>query len=496
MKLHKVLIANRGEIAVRIIRACKELGIKTVAVYSEADKYALHTRFADEAYLLGPAPAAQSYLKIDKIIEIAQKTNSDAIHPGYGFLSENAEFAQAVEESGLIFIGPTAEAIKLMGDKLAARKTAEKNGIPVVPGVNRKINTLSEAVQVADELGYPLMIKAAAGGGGKGMRIVPNKRELKSSLERAMSEAQAAFGDPSVYFEKFIRRAKHIEFQVLCDAHGNGVHLFERECSIQRRHQKLVEESPAPLLSQKLRAKMGQAAVKLAKACSYRSAGTVEFLYDADKEKYYFLEVNTRLQVEHPVTEMRTGIDLVKEQLAIASGKRLAFSQNEIQPRGAAIECRIYAEDPENDFLPSVGVIEELIMPTGPGVRMDHGLYRGERISRHYDPLLAKLIVWAAGREEAIARMKRALEEFKILGIKTTIGFHLRVMYSEAFRRGHYFTDFIERMGPQQIPSEELLKMLAIAAALKKEQESFLLEPKPHELEAWKAGALSDEIYR
>ena len=496
MKLHKVLIANRGEIAIRIIRACKELNIKTVAVCSEADKHALHTRFADEAYLLGPPPATQSYLKADKIIEIAKKANCDAIHPGYGFLSENAEFARAVEESGLAFIGPPADAIELMGNKLSARKTAEKNGIPIVPGMNRKIKALSEAVKIAEELGYPLMIKASAGGGGKGMRVVHHKKELKSALERATSEAQAAFGDPSVYFEKFIRKAKHIEFQVLCDAHGNSVHLFERECSIQRRHQKLVEESPAPLLPQKLRAQMGEAAVKLAEACGYRSAGTIEFLYDADEEKYYFLEANTRLQVEHPVTEMRTGIDLVKEQLVIASGKRLAFSQDDIQPRGAAIECRIYAEDPQNDFLPSMGVIEELITPMGPGVRVDHGLYRGERISRHYDSLLAKLIVWAANRDEAIARMQRALEEFKILGVKTTIGFHLRVMESKAFKSGHYFTDFIERMGTPEAPSEEFLKILAIAAALKKEQESRLLEPKPDELEAWKAGASSDEIHR
>ncbi len=322
-----MLIANRGEIAIRIIRACKELNIKTVAVYSEADKHALHTRFADEAYLLGPAPAAQSYLNIEKIIEIAKRSNCDAIHPGYGFLAENAEFARAVEENGLLFIGPPAEAIALLGDKLAARKIAEQHNIPVVPGINRTIKTLSNALEAAEELGYPLMIKAAAGGGGKGMRVVNDRKELKSALERSMSEVRAAFGDPSVYFEKFIRRAKHIEFQVLCDSHGNGVHLFERECSIQRRHQKLTEESPAPLLSERLRTEMGQAAVKLAKACGYRSAGTVEFLYDADEEQYYFLEANTRLQVEHPVTEMRTGIDLVKQQLLIAGGHLLALSQ-------------------------------------------------------------------------------------------------------------------------------------------------------------------------
>ncbi len=466
--LKKVLIANRGEIAVRIIRACKELGIKTVAVYSEADTGALHTRIADEAYFVGESPASSSYLRGDRIIEIAKRAGCDAIHPGYGFLAENADFAEAVEESGLIFIGPTPRSMRLMGDKIAARQTAREQNIPVIPGMTRRLTDLDDAFAVAKELGYPVLIKAAAGGGGKGMRIISDEKELKSSFERAVSEVAKSFGDPSVYMEKFIPWAKHIEVQILADSFGNCVHLGERECSIQRRHQKLVEESPA--VTPQLREEMGQAAVKLARACQYRSAGTVEFLYDVQNERYYFLEMNTRIQVEHPVTEMVTGVDIVKEQLRIASGKKLSFTQDAVVLRGAAIECRIYAEDPEHGFHPSTGLIEELHLPGGPGVRVDCGISRGERVTPYYDPLLAKLIVWDERRSGAIARMSRALEEFHIYGVKTTIGFHKRVMAHPDFINGRYSTDFIERLSPEAIPEEDL-ELVAIAAALKRKSE-------------------------
>lgn len=484
--LKKVLIANRGEIALRIIRACKELNIKTVAVYSEADKMALHTRMADEAYLLGESPATESYLRGDKIIEIAKRSGCEAIHPGYGFLAENADFAEVVENSGLIFIGPRASSIRLMGDKIQARKTAQQNDVPIIPGMARRLKDLEDARAFAKEIGYPVMIKAAAGGGGKGMRIIFNEKELRSSFERAISEVAKSFGDPSVYMEKFLPQAKHIEFQILADEQGNCVHLGERECSIQRRHQKLVEESPAAKLTPKLREEMGQAALKMAKACDYRSAGTVEFLYDAQNDKYYFLEMNTRLQVEHPVTEMVTGIDIVKEQLRIASGEPLSFTQDEVTLRGAAIECRIYAEDPEHGFHPSTGKIEELNLPTGPGVRVDSGIYRGERITPYYDPLLAKLIVWDKDRAGAIARMKRALEEFRIVGVKTTIGFHQQVMEHADFISGEYFTDFIERLKLEAL-SEEDLELLAIATVLKLEQEAKVLHYNRKEEDGWKS---------
>jgi len=487
--IKKVLIANRGEIALRIIRACKELGLKAVAVYSEADKGALHTRIADEAYLLGPPPAAESYLRGDRIIEIAKRSGCEAIHPGYGFLAENPDFAEMVENSGLIFIGPKASSIRLMGDKITARKTAQQNNVPIIPGMERRLKDLEDAKAFASEIGYPVLIKAAAGGGGKGMRIIFNEKELRSSFARAISEVAKSFGDPSVYMEKFISPAKHIEFQILADAQGNYVYLGERECSIQRRHQKLVEESPAAKLTPKLRAEMGEAAIKIAKACDYCGAGTVEFLYDVQNDRYYFLEMNTRLQVEHPVTEMITGIDIVKEQLRVASGEPLSFTQEEIVLRGAAIECRIYAEDPEHGFQPSTGRIEELNLPTGPGVRVDCGVYRGERITPYYDPLLAKLIVWDKDRAGAIARMKRALEEFQIIGLKTTIGFHRQVMEHPDFISGEYFTDFIQRLGPETIPED--LELLAIAAVLKREQEESKVlsysDRKEKEEDGWKS---------
>lgn len=469
--IRKVLIANRGEIAVRVIRACHALGLHAVAVYSDADRSALHVRLADEAYRLGPAPASESYLNAEKIIEIAQRANCEAVHPGYGFLAENPEFAKLAEENGLIFVGPTPEAMALIGDKLAARRTAKRQGVPTVPGVYDPLRTLEEALQAVKDVGYPLLIKAAAGGGGKGMRLVQNEEELKNSFERAVSEVQQSFGDPSVYLEKFIPKAKHIEVQVLADAHGNVVHLYERECSVQRRYQKLIEETPAPPLTQKQREEMGEAAVAITKACGYRSAGTVEFLYDVERERYYFLEMNTRIQVEHPVTEMTTGIDLVRWQLRIAGGETLGFTQREVRPRGAALECRIYAEDPEQGFLPSMGRIEELIWPSGPGVRVDAGIERGDVVSPYYDPLLAKIIVWGDDRHQAIVRMRQALEETLIAGVATTVGFHLDALADERFLQGTYTTDFVATLKPQGLTPEGRT-MLAVAAALKRERQT------------------------
>ncbi len=465
--IRKVLIANRGEIAVRIIRACREFDIETVAVYSEADPWALHARLADEAHYLGPPPASESYLNADKLIEIAKRAECDAVHPGYGFLAENADFAELVEKNDLIFIGPQPQAMRLMGDKLAARQTARDQGVPTVPGVYEKIATLQEAKKAAKEIGYPLLIKAAAGGGGKGMRLVSSESELKDSFERSMSEVQKSFGDPSVYLERFIPNAKHIEVQVLGDGRGNVIHLYERECSVQRRYQKLIEETPAPLLGDRLREEMGEAAVSIAQACDYRSAGTVEFIYDADEERYYFLEMNTRIQVEHPITEMTTGIDLVQEQIRIASGEKLAFSQREIHPRGAALQCRIYAEDFERDFLPSTGQIEELVLPSGPGVRVDSGIARGDLISPHYDPLLMKVIVWHRDRPSALLRMRSALQETLIAGITTTVGFHLQALSSDEFQSGSYTTGLVSRLLLCGI-SPEQVEMLAVAAALKR----------------------------
>jgi acetyl-CoA carboxylase biotin carboxylase subunit len=471
--LKKILVANRGEIAVRIFRTCKEMGIKTVAVYSEADRGAFHQRFADEAYLIGLPPAAQSYLQLEKIVDIAKRTNCQGIHPGYGFLSENEEFAQAVEAAGLIFIGPSPEAIRLLGDKIAARTLAQQEDVPTVPGIGQPIKDLSRAQKATQEIGYPILIKAAAGGGGKGMRVVSNESELKNALERAQSEALAAFGDSTVFIEKYVANAKHIEVQILSDG-KNVLYLGERECSVQRRHQKLIEESPAPQLTPVLRAAICESAIRVAKAAGYKSAGTVEFLFDLDAQKFYFLEVNTRLQVEHPVTEMVTGLDIVKEQIRVASGLSLSITQSDIRPRGHAIECRICAEDTENNFLPSTGLIEEFSLPAGPGVRVDHGITRGERVTPYYDPMLAKLIVWAEDRESALERAKRALEEFRVLGLKTTIGFHRRVMDHPLFREGNYTTHFIQSCEHLRALTDEELEILAIAAALKQSQAASL----------------------
>lgn len=438
----KILVANRGEIAVRILRACRELGVESVAVYSDADRNALHVRYADEAYNIGPAPARESYLRIDKIVEIALRAKADAIHPGYGFLAENPQFARAVTAADLAFIGPPASAIQAMGNKVEARKLAQSVGAPVVPGVYETLDDFA-MLQAADEIGYPVMIKAAAGGGGKGMRRVDKAEDMQSALARAHSEAAAAFGDDSVYIEKALTGVRHVEIQILGDSKGNIIHLGERECSLQRRHQKLVEEAPSVAVTEKMRHAMGTAAVNIAKAAQYVNAGTLEFLVDKDSN-FYFLEMNTRLQVEHPVTELVTGVDIVKEQIRIASGRPLSLRQENIVMRGWAIECRITAEDPYNSFLPSIGKITKLQEPTGPGVRLETGLYEGMEVSLFYDPLIAKLCVWGETRAAAILRMRRALSEFQIMGVATAIPFHQKMMESTNFMGGHFDTNFVQ----------------------------------------------------
>ena len=440
--IKKVLVANRGEIAVRIMRSCREMDIASVAVYSEADRKSQHVRYSDEAYFIGPSPSSESYLNIDKILEVAKKSGADAIHPGYGFLSENAAFARRVTEAGIKFIGPTAEAILSMGDKVTARKIMIKAGVHVVPGTNENLDTDEDIRRVASEIGYPLMIKASAGGGGKGMRLVREEKELISSYRMAKSEARTAFGDDTVYIEKYIESPHHIEFQVLADEHGNVIHLFERECSVQRRHQKVVEETPSPLMTSKLREKMGEQAVAAAKSVNYVGAGTIEFLVD-DQHNFYFLEMNTRLQVEHPITERVTGVDLVKQQILIADGLPLSLKQEDLRQFGHAIECRIYAEDPDNNFMPSPGLIKHITEPLGLGVRTDGYVYEGYEIPIYYDPMISKLIVWAQTREETIQRMKRALYEYKITGVKTSIPFLKRIMETPDFVNGNYNTHFI-----------------------------------------------------
>jgi len=440
----KILIANRGEIALRIIRTCKELGIKTVAVYSEADRYSLHVRFADEAVCIGPGPSKESYLNIPRIIAAAEITNAEAIHPGYGFLAENAMFAEICESSGIKFIGPTPDAIEAMGDKALAKETMRKAGVPVIPGSDGVVETLEQAREIANEIGYPIMLKAAAGGGGKGMRMVRNDEELENAWQTARAEAEAAFGNPAVYIEKFIEKPRHIEIQILADEHGNVIHLGERDCSIQRRHQKLIEESPSPIVTPELREAMGQAAVKGAKSVKYRNAGTIEFLVDKDGN-FYFMEMNTRIQVEHPVTEMVYGIDIVREQIRIASGEKLGIKQKQIKPNGHAIECRINAEDPFNGFRPSPGKITALHFPGGFGVRVDSHIYQEYVVPPYYDSMIAKLIVHAKNRDEAIARMLRALDEFVIEGIHSTIPFHIKILNSPQFRSGvDYDTKYID----------------------------------------------------
>ena len=439
----KILIANRGEIAVRVIRACREMEIQAVAVYSEADRGALHVRLADEARAIGPAPSRESYLHVERVLEAAVASGAEAVHPGYGFLSENAAFARACEDRGLVFIGPRSETITLMGEKTAARREAVEAGLPVVPGTLEPLGDEAALAREAARIGYPVMVKAAAGGGGKGMRLVGSAAELPSALARARSEARGAFGDDRIYLEKAIVRPRHIEIQVLADRHGNAIHLFERECSIQRRHQKVIEESPSPLVTPELRERMGTLAVALVKRVGYLGAGTLEFLVDGDRNPY-FLEMNTRLQVEHPVTEEVTGVDLVKAQIRIAQGEALSFGQRDLEQRGHAIECRVYAEDPEAGFMPSPGRILALRTPNGPGVRDDSGVYEGWEVPVHYDPLISKLVVWGPTRQDAIARMRRAVTEYKVLGIQTTLPFFQRVLRHPSFVAGDIDTSFVD----------------------------------------------------
>lgn len=467
----KVLIANRGEIAVRIIRTCRELGIRAVAIYSEADAASLHVRLADEAVCVGPAASTQSYLKIEAIVAAAKAVGADAIHPGYGFLAESADFARAVTAAGLTFIGPTAEAMEIMGSKTSARRAAVEAGVSIVPGTVEPLLSFDAAKTTAQSFGYPVMLKASAGGGGKGMRLVGDASELRSAFETAQAEAAAAFGDASLYLEKAVARPRHIEIQIFADAHGNVVHLGERECSIQRRHQKVIEECPSPINDPDLRRRMGEAAVKIGRHVAYTGAGTVEFLLADTTREFYFLEMNTRLQVEHPVTELVTGRDLVREQFLVATGARLSFTQEEIDWQGHAIECRIYAEDPANNFFPSPGTITHLQEPGGPGIRIDSGVTRLSEVSIHYDPMIAKLAVWGRTRAEAIERLGRALDEYEVSGITTTLSFFREVVTDEEFVAGRLDTGFIARFkerraGAQTEISGEEIDLAMIAAAL------------------------------
>ena len=472
--IKKVLVANRGEIAVRIIRSCREMGIQTVAVYSDADRKAMHVLYADEAYHIGPSPSLESYLNRKKIIEAAKASGADAIHPGYGFLSENAGFSERCEKEGIIFIGPSPYAISKMGDKITARKTMTEAGVPVVPGAPEKITNEGEALTIIETIGLPVIIKASAGGGGKGMRLVKDPKEVKNALRAARSEAKAAFGDNSVFIEKYIESPHHIEFQILADRHGNVIHLFERECSVQRRHQKIVEETPSPILKEAKRQEMGAHAVAAAKAVSYEGAGTVEFIVDKDLN-YYFLEMNTRLQVEHPITERVVGVDLVKEQINIANGLPLSYKQEDLQQSGHAIECRVYAEDPENNFMPAPGKVRHIDIPYGVGVRVDGYIYEGFEIPMYYNPLIAKLIVWGRDRKDAIERTLRAIKEFKVTGVKNNLKFLERIVGAGDFAQGNYTTHFIEenldylmKEDPCENPCEEIVMITAFIEYLDK----------------------------
>ena len=466
-KITRVLVANRGEIAMRVMRSCREMGIRSVAVYADADRTAMHVRYADQAYFIGAAPSTESYLNVEKIIEVAKISKADAIHPGYGFLSENAEFSKRCQQEGIIFIGPTPQVIATMGDKIMARKTMIAHGVPVVPGTQEPVTDEKRAIEIIKEIGLPVMVKASAGGGGKGMRMISNENEITEGLRAARSEAKVAFGDDAVYIEKYIASPHHIEFQILGDQHGKIVHLCERECSVQRRHQKVIEETPSPLMTEKLRNKMGEHAIAAAKAVNYYGAGTIEFLVDNDLN-YYFLEMNTRLQVEHPITERVTGYDLVKQQIKIAEGQHLEIDQEDIVQFGHAIECRIYAEDTDNNFMPSPGLITHITEPMGLGVRTDGYVYEGYTIPIYYDPMISKLIVWARTRKEAIERMRRALYEYKITGVKTSIKFLERIMDCDDFRNGNYDTHFIQKNKNFLLAEDETKKRfedLAIIAA-------------------------------
>ena len=464
--IKKILVANRGEIALRVMRSAKEMGIKTVAVFSEADRDAVFVKYADEAVLLGPPPSNESYLLGDKIIELAKKLNVDAIHPGYGFLSENADFTRKVTNAGIIFIGPSPEAMEIMGDKLSAKAAVKKYDTPMVPGTDTAIEDIDEAKKIAAEIGYPILIKASAGGGGKGMRIVESDDMFVEQMNLAINEAKSAFGNGAVFIERYVSSPRHIEIQIMADSHGNIVYLFERECSIQRRHQKVIEEAPSSVLTPEMRKKMGETAVNVAKACNYVGAGTVEFLLD-EKHNFYFLEMNTRLQVEHPVTEFITNVDLVKEQIRVAEGKELSFTQDDLTINGHAVEIRVYAEDPKNNFLPDIGKLQTYKTPKGIGVRVDDGFEQGMQIPIYYDPMIAKLITYGRDRDEAIKRMIRAIDDYKITGIETTLGFCKFVMEHEAFTSGNFDTHFVQKhFKPEYLNStnpeeEEIASILA-----------------------------------
>ena len=489
----KILIANRGEIAVRIMRACRDLSVSPIAVYSEIDADALHVRFADQALCIGPPPSIQSYLNIEAILSAAKSTGAEAIHPGYGFLAENPEFARATMDAGLTFIGPSAEAMEIMGSKTRARRAAVDAGVPIVPGTIEPLASISEAQKTAHSFGYPVMLKASAGGGGKGMRLVAAEDELQSAFNNARSEAAAAFGDDSLYLEKAIERPRHIEIQIFADSYGNVVHLGERECSIQRRHQKVMEECPSPINDLLLRERMGEAAVKLARAVDYVGAGTVEFLVSDITRDFFFLEMNTRLQVEHPVTELVTGIDLVREQITVAAGQSLSFSQQDVRWYGHAIECRVYAEDPENHFLPSPGRITQLRVPSGPGVRDDSGVTQNSEVSIHYDPMISKLATWGRTREEAITRLERALKEYEVLGIKTTLPLFREIVSDEEFRVGTVDTGFIVRFNQRRQKSVENIDskladiaMLAAALSYTKQRQRSISTSRNSVQDRWK----------
>ncbi len=480
--MKKILVANRGEIALRVMRTCKEMGIKTVAVYSDADRNALHVKYADEAVNIGPAPSYQSYLRGEKIIEVCKRLNVDGIHPGYGFLSENAEFAELVEKEGIVFIGPSADSMRVMGDKLSAKAAVKKYNIPMVPGSEGAVTDVKLGIEIAKTAGFPVLIKASAGGGGKGMRIVENPEEFEEQMKLAISEATSAFGDGSVFVEKYVAGPRHIEIQVLGDKHGNVVQLFERECSIQRRHQKVIEEAPSSVLTEAIRMEMGRCAVDVAKACNYYGAGTVEFLLDENKN-FYFLEMNTRLQVEHPVTEMITGLDLVREQINVARGEELAFKQEDLKISGHAMEVRVYAEDPTNNFLPDIGNLKTYKRPQGSGVRVDDGFEEGMDIPIYYDPMIAKLITYSATRTQAIDRMIRAIEEYEITGVQTTLGFCKYVMQHPAFRSGDFDTHFVKNhFTPENLsnfkPDEEMIAAILSAMAFEKKQVNTTVQEK------------------
>ncbi len=487
-KFDKLLIANRGEIAMRILRACHQLGIRTVAVFSDADRLAPHVRYAHEAYYIGPAPARDSYLRIDKIIDAAKRSGAEAIHPGYGFLAERAEFAQACADNDIVFVGPPANAISVMGDKLMARKTVMAAGVPVVPGTSPGQNE-EEMIAAAHEMGFPVLVKAAAGGGGKGMRPVYDPANLQDAIAAARREAKAAFGDDTVYIEKMITEGRHIEIQLLADAHGNVIHLGERECSLQRRHQKLIEESPSFVVDEELRQRMGAVAVAAAKAVDYVNAGTIEFLLDKDKN-FYFLEMNTRLQVEHPVTELVTGVDIVVEQLRVARGRKLRLTQEDVTMKGWAIECRINAEDPYRNYMPSTGTITTSRLPTGPGVRVDTGVFAGYEVTPYYDPMISKLICYGETRGEAVLRMRRALEEYRIMGVKTNIPFHQHMMDSHRFLTGQFDTKFVEErfsMSDREATDHlEAAVAAVLVAHLQGERSSQLVAPGERDTSNWK----------